>query len=61
MKGIYQHAAKRHLHRYIAEFDFRYSNRIALQIDDQARADKLLKGVVGKQLTYQTANRKVSA
>ena len=61
MKGIYQHAAKRHLHRYMAEFDFRYSNRIALGIDDQARADKLLKGVVGKRLTYQTANRKVSA
>jgi transposase-like protein len=51
MKGIYQHCKEKHLHRYLAEFDFRYSNRIALGIDDQARAGKALKGVVGKRLT----------
>ena len=55
MKGVYQHAAKRHLHRYLAEFDFRYSNRVALGIGDVARADILLAGVVGKRLTYETA------
>lgn len=55
MKGVYQHAAKRHLHRYLAEFDFRYSNRVALGISDVARADNLLAGVVGKRLTYETA------
>ena len=38
MKGVYQHCAKKHLHRYVAEFDFRYSNRIALGVDDQERA-----------------------
>jgi hypothetical protein len=36
MKGVYQHASKRHLHRYMAEFNFRYSNRIALRVDDPA-------------------------
>jgi hypothetical protein len=54
MKGVYQHCAEKHLHRYLAEFDFRYSNRIALGIDDVSRADRLLKGIVGKRLTYQT-------
>ena len=53
MKGVYQHCAKKHLHRYLAEFDFRYSNRIAKGVDDTSRADKLLKGVVGKRLTYK--------
>lgn len=55
MRGVYQHCAKRHLHRYLAEFDFRYSNRVALGVNDVARADTLLAGVVGKRLTYQTA------
>lgn len=54
MKGIYQHCGHNHLNRYLAEFDFRYNNRIALGIDDQCRADNLLMGVVGKRLTYQT-------
>lgn len=54
MRGVYQHCAKRHLHRYLAEFDFRYSNRVALGVNDVARADTLLAGVVGKRLTYQT-------
>lgn len=53
MRGIYQHCAKHHLHRYLAEFDFRYSNRVALGVNDTARADILLAGVVGKRLTYQ--------
>jgi transposase-like protein len=30
MKGVYQHCSERHLHRYLAEFDFRYSNRSGL-------------------------------
>ncbi|MDP3853126.1 IS1595 family transposase [Phenylobacterium sp.] len=53
MKGVYQHCSKKHLHRYAAEFDFRYSNRIALGVDDKARAVTALKGVVGKRLTYR--------
>jgi transposase-like protein len=54
MKGVYQHCGERHLHRYLAEFDFRYSNRAKLGIDDVARADIALLGVKGKRLTYQT-------
>ena len=54
MKGVYQHCKEKHLHRYLAEFDFRYSNWIALGIDDVARADRALKGIVGKRLTYRT-------
>ncbi|MGD0397965.1 MAG: IS1595 family transposase [Syntrophobacteraceae bacterium] len=56
MKGVYQHCGRQHLHRYLAEFDFRYSNRVAKGIDDLDRAEKLLEGVVGKRLTYQTTN-----
>ena len=56
MKGVYQHCKKSHLHRYLAEFDFRYSKRIARGIDDTERAEKLLCGVVGKRLTYQTTH-----
>ena len=52
MKGVYQHCAEKHLHRYLAEFDFRYSNRVKLGVDDTARAGRALKGIVGKRLTY---------
>lgn len=53
MKGIYQHCGKKHLHRYLAEFDFRYSNRAANGIDDAERTDAALKGAIGKRLTYR--------
>jgi transposase-like protein len=52
MTGVYQHCHERHLHRYLAEFDFRYSNRVKLGIDDVARTERALKGIVGKRLTY---------
>ena len=54
MKGVYQHCAEKHLHRYLSEFDFRYSNRVALGVDDQDRAEKALKGIAGKRLTYRS-------
>ncbi|MGE3142594.1 MAG: transposase, partial [Hyphomonadaceae bacterium] len=57
MRGVYQHATKRHLHRYMAEFDFRYSNRIALGIDDQARLATMVEGAWGRRLTYAGAGR----
>jgi len=57
MKGIYQHCDEKHLHRYLAEFDFRYNNRVKLGVNDDQRATKALKGVVGKRLTYQTTRR----
>jgi hypothetical protein len=37
MKGVYQHCDEKHLHRYVAEFDFRYNHREALGVDDDAR------------------------
>jgi transposase-like protein len=52
MKGVYQHCAKKHMHRYLAEFDFRYSKRVARGVNDTQRAEKLLQGVVGKRLMY---------
>lgn len=52
MKGIYQHCGENHLHRYLAEFDFRYNNRIALGVNDIARTATALKGAVGKRLMY---------
>ena len=57
MKGVYQHCAEKHLHRYLAEFDFRYNNRIATGVHDEERAEKALKGFKGKRLTYDQSNR----
>ncbi|SEQ56473.1 IS1595 family transposase [Sphingobium sp. YR768] len=56
MRGIYQHCQKKHLHRYLAEFDFRYSHRVALGYNDNDRANVLLSGVIGKRLTYKRTN-----
>ena len=56
MRGVYQHCAEKHLHRYLAEFDFRYNNRIALGVADTARADQLISGIVGKRLTYRDSS-----
>ncbi len=61
MKGIYQHCAEKHLHPYVTEFDFRYSNRIRLGVDETQRAEKALLGVVGKRLTYRTTGGKARA
>jgi transposase-like protein len=52
MKGIYQHCAEKHLHRYLAEYEFRYSNREATGCNDEDRSTQALRGVVGKRLTY---------
>lgn len=54
MRGIYQHCAEHHLHRYLAEFEFRYNNRDKLEISDTMRAENALRGFVGKRLTYET-------
>ena len=57
MKGVYQHCSEKHLHRYLSEFEFRFNNRVALGVDDIARAETLLKSVTGKRLTYKAADR----
>jgi ISXO2-like transposase domain len=51
--GVYHHVSEAHLHRYLAEFDFRYSNRSDLGFEDTARTEKALKGLEGKRLTYR--------
>jgi hypothetical protein len=55
MKGIYQHCKEKHLHRYLAEFDFRYNNRVAFGIGDQERTVRALEGARGKRLMYKLA------
>lgn len=54
MRGVYQHCDERHLHRYLAEFDFRHNNRVALNVSDEQRAVNMVKGVIGRRLTYRT-------
>jgi transposase-like protein len=53
MKGVYQHCGEKHLHRYLAEFDFRYSNRSALGVEDSERVEKIVAGAKGKRLQYR--------
>jgi transposase-like protein len=51
--GVYQHVSEAHLQRYLTEFDFRYSNRVALGIDDVQRTDLAIVGAQGRWLTYR--------
>jgi transposase-like protein len=53
MVGTYQHCGEAHLHRYLAEFDFRYNRRTALNVSDAERHDQLLAKIEGKRLTYR--------
>jgi len=53
MKGVYQHCSEAHLHRYLAEFDFRYNNRSGLGVEDTERAAKIITQAGGKRLTYR--------
>jgi hypothetical protein len=61
MKGVYQHCGEKHLHRYLAEFDFRYNNRIALGIGDKERVETIVQGISGKRLTYRRAYKESDA
>lgn len=56
--GVYQHVSARHLPRYLAEFDFRYSNRIKLGIDDTMRTVAAIKGADGRRLTYRQPHQR---
>jgi len=53
MVGVYQHCGEAHLHRYLAEFDFRYNRRTALKVSDAERAEDLLRMARDKRLTYR--------
>jgi transposase-like protein len=59
--GVYHHVSEAHLKRYLAEFDFRYSERAALGVDDAMRAERALKGIEGKRLTYRIPNGTANA
>jgi hypothetical protein len=60
INGVYHHVSPQHLKRYLAEFDFRYNERAALEVTDAERAVKAVKGVVGKRVTYQQTNGRQS-
>jgi transposase-like protein len=53
MKGVYQHCAEKNLHRYLAEFEFRYNTR---KITDGERAVLAIRGGEGKRLTYRQSH-----
>lgn len=56
MRGTYQHCKEKHLHRYLAEFDFRFNTRTALGFNDGERATLAIKGIEGKRLTYRQSH-----
>lgn len=56
MRGIYQHCGEKHLHRYLAEYDFRYNNRSKLGIEDGERTARAIKNATGKRLTYRQSD-----
>lgn len=53
MKGIYQHCDEEHLHRCLAEFDFRFNHRTALGFNDGERMTLAVSAASGKRLTYR--------
>jgi hypothetical protein len=59
--GVYQHVSEAHLHRYLCEYDFRYTHRVARGVDDMERMRLALAGIVGKRLTYRPASGKGTA
>lgn len=59
--GVYHHVSPAHLHRYAAEFDFRYNNRIRLGVDDMERMSRSIPGIVGKRLTYRRTRERGEA
>lgn len=61
MTGVYQHCSEKHIQRYLHEFDFRYSNRSALGIEDGERTSLAIKGGDGKRLTYRRVNGRAAA
>jgi len=56
MRGVYQHCSEKHMHRYLAEFDFRYNYRQSLGFDDTDRTIAAVRGGEGKRLTYHQSH-----
>jgi len=59
--GVYHHVSQEHLKRYLAEFDFRYNERMALDVGDMERTTKAIRGIVGKRLTYRRTGEAANA
>jgi len=57
INGTFLHVSEAHLHRYLAEFDFRYGLRSGLGVNDTQRTDELLRNVAGKRLTYRRSDK----
>jgi hypothetical protein len=60
MVGVYRHCGEQHRHRCLAEFDFRYSTRIALGVDDADRTERAIAGTAGKRVTYRRTSSKAA-
>lgn len=56
LNGTYHHVSEAHLQRYVNEFDFRFTNRIANGVDDSQRTINALRQIGGKRLTYRRIN-----
>jgi transposase-like protein len=54
--GVYHHVSPQHLKRYLGEYDFRYNERAALGVDDETRAERVIRGIVGKRLMYKDSS-----
>jgi hypothetical protein len=61
INGVYHQVSEAHLHRYLAEFDYCYNNRVGLGVDDTERAEKAIKAIVGKRLTYRRTDEASNA
>jgi transposase-like protein len=61
INGVYHHVSQQHLKRYLAEFDFRYNERMKLGVSDTERTAKAIKGIVGKRLTYRRPDKTANA
>ena len=59
--GTYHHVSQQHLKRYLAEFDYRYNERVALGVNDRDRMEKSIAGIVGKRLTYRPSRQQPEA
>jgi transposase-like protein len=51
--GQFHHVSEAHLHRYLAEADFKHNHRTLLGYNDAERANALLRGTQGKRLMYR--------
>ena len=60
-KGVYQYCGERHLHRNVTEFDFCYSNRVRLGVNDEQWAEKAILGAKGKRLTYRATKKQMAS